>query len=123
MKRRTLAITTLSAIAAAALTTVTPPALARAAKSTKYVGPTIDTKYGPIRVTIVVSKKKITGLTIASDPQDPRSEQVESQAIPILRSEGLKAQSWQVHIVSGATTTSDAFASSMYSAMKHAHLL
>jgi uncharacterized protein with FMN-binding domain len=123
MKRRTLAITALSATAAAGLTTAAPAALARTAKPTKYVGPTVETKYGPIQVTITVSKKKITAITIANDPQDPRSEQVESQAIPILRSEGLKAQSWRVHIVSGATTTSEAFASSMYSAMKHADLL
>ena len=51
---------------------------------------------------------------------DPRSQSINSQAIPILTSEALAAQSLQFDVVSGATYTSEAFAQSLQSALTKA---
>jgi uncharacterized protein with FMN-binding domain len=72
--------------------------------------------------TITGSKKKVTRrITAVSVPVYPnhtdRSVFINQQAIPILRSETLQAQSANVSFVSGATDTSDAYAQSLQAAI------
>jgi uncharacterized protein with FMN-binding domain len=122
--QRALAVASLGAAASTSVAGLAAPAIAAAAtKSVVYKGATAQTQWGPVIVTLTVSKKKITKISVSATPHTPRSQQLQSFAIPVLRSEALKAQSWRVNVVSGATITSDGFATSMYSAMKHAHLL
>jgi uncharacterized protein with FMN-binding domain len=52
----------------------------------------------------------------------PRSAQINGRAVPILRSEVLRAQSARIHLVSGATMTSNAYVTSLRSALTKAHL-
>jgi uncharacterized protein with FMN-binding domain len=87
-------------------------------------------RWGSLQVTITVrktttvraGKKKVTRkLTAVSVPTYPnhtdRSVYINSQALPILKSEALKAQSANISLVSGATNSSDAFAQSLQSAI------
>lgn len=121
MQPRTLTTAGLGAAAAAVLTSVAVPASAAAAAK-KYVGKLERTQYSNVQVTITVSHRKIKTLTIYANPQDQQSYQREAYALPLLRKEALKADSYKIHTISGVTTTSDAFILSLYSAMGHAHL-
>jgi len=50
-----------------------------------------------------------------------RSQFIMSQALPLLRQEFLVAQNAKIHMVSGATYTSQAFVKSLQSALLKAH--
>jgi uncharacterized protein with FMN-binding domain len=92
------------------------------AKSQTYKGSLVRTIYSNVQVSITVSGKRIEGLSVSANPQDQQSYAREAYALPILRKEALKAQSYRIHAISGVTTTSEAFIESLYSAMGHAHL-
>lgn len=124
MKSRTLTNVGLGAAAAAtALTPAALPASAAAATSRTYKGAVERTVFSNVQVSITVSGKKIKALAVNANPQDQQSYQREAYALPILRKEALKAQSYKVHMISGVTTTSEAFIYSLYSAMRHAKLV
>lgn len=111
------------ALGAATATGAVPAAAVAAAKTTKYTGATETYKYGKLSVTIAVAKKKITSISATYTPNDARSSQLDSVAIPALYKEALKKQGWDVHTISGVSFTSAAFRQSLYSAMGHADLL
>jgi uncharacterized protein with FMN-binding domain len=72
--------------------------------------------------TVTAGRKKVTRkITAVSVPTYPnhtdRSVYINSQALPILKSAALKAQGANIALVSGATDSSDAFASSLLSAI------
>jgi len=91
-----------------------------AAKAQTFKGPTEQSQYGPIQVSIVVKSKKITTVNVANSPPDARAVTLQGQAIPVLKRETLKAQSAKINTVSGATQTSQAFVQSLQSAIKKA---
>src|SRR6266704_1618185 len=87
-------------------------------------------RWGSLQVTIVVrktttitgTKKKVTRkITAVSVPVYPnhtdRSIYINQTALPILKSEALRAQSANINMVSGATDSSQAFAESLQSAI------
>ena len=83
-------------------------------------------RFGTLQVVITVKKttvgkkvtRKITAISVPVYPEHTgRSLYISENAIPILRSEALRAQSAHVDLVSGATYTSDAFAGSLQSAI------
>jgi uncharacterized protein with FMN-binding domain len=87
-------------------------------------------RFGPLQVVVTVRKKtvgkkvtrKVTAVSVPIYPDHTgRSQYISENAIPILRSEALRAQSANVQLVSGATYTSEAFASSLQSAILKAH--
>lgn len=94
-------------------------ATATVATST-FAGTSVQTQYGPVQVTITTKGKKITAVVAAISPQDPRSQSIETQAIPILKQETLQAQSANVNTVSGATVISDGYIQSLQSALSKA---
>jgi uncharacterized protein with FMN-binding domain len=122
MKSRTITAAGIGAAAAAAMTTAALPVTASAATK-HYAGKTEQTPFGSVRVTITTKGKKIKTLLISASPDTQHSYQLEAYALPLLHKEALKASSYKIHLVSGVTITSDAFAASLYSAMGHAHLL
>ncbi len=79
-------------------------------------------QYGPVQVQITVSQGSITAISLVQQPSDGRSRWINSQAVPILVSEALKAQSASIDGLSGATLTSQAFMSSLASAIQKAGL-
>ena len=83
-------------------------------------------RFGTLQIVITVKKttvgkkvtRKITAISVPVYPEHTgRSLYISENAIPILRSEALRAQSAHVDLVSGATYTSDAFAGSLQSAI------
>lgn len=81
-------------------------------------GSTVDTMYGPVQVKVSMTNGEVTSVTAAQLPYDnPRSQEISSQPEPLLRSEALQARSAQIDVVSGATYTSDGYATSLQSAI------
>jgi uncharacterized protein with FMN-binding domain len=79
--------------------------------------------YGVLDVQVTVRGNRITGVTVpALQVAEPTSQQICEQAIPMLRSEVLSAQSAQIDAVSGATFTSEAYAQSLQAALDQLHI-
>jgi uncharacterized protein with FMN-binding domain len=88
-----------------------------------YTGDTVQTRWGPVQVRITVKNGKLTDVTALSYPSDnPRDQEINSYAVPRLRSEALSAQSADIDTVSGATYTSDGYKQSLQSALDSAGL-
>jgi hypothetical protein len=102
--------------AGAALTAV--PATAAAAK--RVSGPTVGMRWGGVRVVLYVSGRRVTDVRAAYPTERSRSQRINSHAIPILRTEVLRAQSAQINAVSGATDTSGAYKRSLAAALRTA---
>jgi uncharacterized protein with FMN-binding domain len=75
-----------------------------------------------VQATITVTGKKITNVSITAPEDNPRSAGINQQAVPLLQSETLQAQSANVNLVSGATFTSDAYIQSLQGALQTAGL-
>jgi len=88
-----------------------------------YIGDSIDAYYGYIQVKAVVSNGKLSDVVFLDYPHDRgTSIRINSYAMPILKSEAIKAQSSNVNIVSGATDSSGAFRESLASALSQAKI-
>lgn len=86
-----------------------------------YTGSVESTRYGDVQVQVTISGGAITDVTaLQLTDHDGRSVQISNRAAPVLRQEVLAAQSAQVRMVSGATYTSDAYLSSLQSALDQA---
>jgi uncharacterized protein with FMN-binding domain len=87
--------------------------------TTKTVtGSAADTRYGPVQVQITVTNGKITSASAIEYPQnDPRDQQINAYAIPVLNQEAVQAGSASIDNVSGATYTSDGYVRSLQSAL------
>jgi uncharacterized protein with FMN-binding domain len=97
----------------------TPPTPGTSKVSGVFTGPTTEMEYGPVQVAIDVRGGKITDIKALQYPVDrPRSQFINSQAVPLLRSEVLQAQSANINLISGATFTSQAFATSLQAAIE-----
>jgi uncharacterized protein with FMN-binding domain len=103
-------------------TSAPPTSTPATAASRTYVGPVEYNRYGAVQATITVAGGKITAVQISAPEDNPRSAAINTQAIPILQSETLQAQSANIDIVSGATYTSEAYAQSLQAALDQAHL-
>jgi uncharacterized protein with FMN-binding domain len=97
-------------------------ASAAAVQSRLVTGTSVKMRWGPVQVRIRVRGKKIINVSATSPTERAKSKRINDQAIPILRQETLKAQSARIFVVSGATLTSDAFATSLQAAIKKAHV-
>lgn len=97
-----------------------PPAPSTTASNAggSFTGDDVQYRYGDIQIEITTSGGKITKISIPQESAtDPRSQSINSQAVPILTQEALSAQNLNFDVVSGATFTSDAFAQALQSAM------
>lgn len=94
---------------------------ASAADSTGTTGDAVDTQYGPVQLKVTVSGGKITSIEAVQLPQgDPKSSSISSYAAPLLQESALSRQDGQVDAVSGATYTSDGYATALQSALDKA---
>jgi uncharacterized protein with FMN-binding domain len=98
------------------------PTATPAPRSKSYTGDTYDTRYGPVQVRMTVTGSRITDVVALQLPNDrSRSREISAYAEPKLRQEALDAQSANIDTVSGATYTSDGYASSLQSAIDQWH--
>ena len=80
------------------------------------------TRYGAVQVEVTISGGKITDVQAIQYPnQDPRDQEINSQAIPQLHDQVIAAQSAQIDGVSGATYTSQGYTASLQSALDAAN--
>jgi uncharacterized protein with FMN-binding domain len=81
-------------------------------------GTDVDFQYGDIELKVTMSGSKITSVSVARlNVTDPRSQEIDQQAIPLLTQEVLSAQSANINAVSGASYTSQAYEQSLQSAL------
>ncbi len=101
------------------------PATGTSAASGRHIdGDVVATRYGDVQVQITVNAGRLVDVTARTLPQgDGRSSEISNFAAPLLRGEVLKAQSGQVDVVSGATYTSEGYATSAASAIQKAGLM
>lgn len=107
--------------------TATAPPTASSGSSSgataSYVGSTVETRFGPVQVKIVVVNGTITDVkALQLTDQGGRSVQISNYAAPILRKEVLAAQSAKVNSIGGATYTSEGYLTSLQSALDKAKL-
>ncbi|MER6419139.1 FMN-binding protein [Streptomyces sp. NPDC001137] len=109
---------------AAALAVPAPSGSSSAAATTgtkTVTGDTVQTRWGPVQVRITVKNGRLTEVTAVTYPtENPRDQEINSFALPRLRSEALQAQSADIDTVSGATYTSDGYRQSLQSALDSA---
>jgi hypothetical protein len=85
-------------------------------------GPVTPYGYGELDVRVTVSGSRITGVTVpVLRTAEPYSQQLAAQVIPMLKSEVLAAGSARINGVSGATYTSQAYATSLQAALDKLH--
>jgi len=86
-----------------------------------YTGFAANAYYGNVQIQVTVSGGKIADVAFLQYPSDrSTSRYINDQAMPILKSEAIQAQSAQVDGVSGASDTSAAFQQSLASALAQA---
>lgn len=101
--------------------TTTTPGGGGPGVSGTFDGPTVNTRYGPVQVEVVISNGRITTAKTLKYPDDRgRSIEINQQAVPMLNDEVVSAQSANIDIISGATYTSDGYAQSLQSALDKA---
>jgi uncharacterized protein with FMN-binding domain len=92
-----------------------------AATAKTYTGKAIQTQYGIVQVAVTATRRHIDSVRFVQlTAFDPRSQEINSAAGPILIRETLSAQSAKIDTVSGATYTSDGYLQSLQSALDQA---
>jgi uncharacterized protein with FMN-binding domain len=80
-----------------------------------------ENPYGPVQVQVAEEGGKIIDVKALQMPTEHAlSQEISTQVAPMLRSEVLQAQSAEISIVSGATYTSESYATSLQGALRQA---
>lgn len=96
-------------------TSVVPPTTTGVRTGT---GQDIPYLYGDIQLRVTERGSTITGIQVVEEgATDPRSAQINSEAVPMLQQEAMSAQSANLDGVSGATFTSAAYQQALQSAL------
>ena len=107
--------------AAPAPATPAPTAVAAGPTDGTYTGSSVGTRFGAVQVSVTIASGTITDVTaVHLTDHDGKSVQISNRAAPILRDEVISAQSANVSNVSGATYTTQAYLSSVQSALDQA---
>jgi uncharacterized protein with FMN-binding domain len=85
-----------------------------------WTGAEVSEPWGPFEVQVVVSGGKITSVNVVESPGDRHSSRINNVAVPLLNQSTLANQSANVDFVSGATWTSDSYATSLQAALDKA---
>ena len=94
-----------------------------AASARTVTGPVVQTRWGPVQVQVTVQNGKLSDVSVLQAPNgNPRDQQINAYALPILVQESLDAQSADIDMVSGATVTSDGYRQSLQGALDEAGL-
>ena len=87
----------------------------------RSTGPAFDAYYGVVRAQAVIRGGRVVAVNVLRHPSHSwTSRSINRRALPRLEQEVIRAQSADVHAVSGATLTSDAFMRSMSEALRQA---
>lgn len=90
-------------------------------KDGTYTSGVADAYYGNVQIQATISNGKLVNVDFLQYPSDRRTSiNINSQAMPLLKTEALQAQSANVSGVSGATATSQAFIQSLEEVLSQA---
>ncbi len=93
-------------------------ALAPTGVTGTFEGSAVQTRFGPMQVSVTIDNGTITMVTpLQLTNDDRKSVQISNRAAPILRDEVLAAQSANVANVSGATYTTQGYLRSLQAAL------
>ncbi|HET6793264.1 MAG TPA: FMN-binding protein [Acidimicrobiales bacterium] len=82
----------------------------------------IQYQYGDIQLRVTEKGTRLTNIQVVSEgATDPRSAEINSQAVPMLQQQAMSAQSANIDGVSGATFTSIAYDQALQSALDQLH--
>ncbi len=91
--------------------------------SSTVKGDVVDTRWGPVQVQITTSSGKITDVTVLQYPDgNPKDQEINDYALPVLVKETIDEQSASIDMVSGATVTSEGYVASLQAAIDEAGL-
>jgi uncharacterized protein with FMN-binding domain len=82
-----------------------------------WTGSAIQEPWGGFQVAVTVASGEIVKVTVVESPSDRRSARINSQAVPILTQSVVASQGESIDMVTGATWTSDSYATSLQSAL------
>ncbi len=86
-----------------------------------YTGPVVENPYGPVQVSVTEQGGKIVDVKALQMPTEHAlSQEISEHVAPMLRTEALQSQSAEINVISGATYTSESFASSLQAALRQA---
>ncbi len=104
--------------AARAVATVTPTG---AYRDGSYTGNQADAHWGTVEVVAVITNGQLSDVQFMQYPNHrDLSKEINYQAMPMLTQEAIQSQRANVDIISGATDTSEAFITSLSSALAQA---
>jgi uncharacterized protein with FMN-binding domain len=96
--------------------TTAPPDTAASTRSASSQD--VQYRYGDLQVKVTEKGSQITNIQLVTDnATDPRSAEINSQALPMLQQQAMSAQSANIDGVSGATFTSQAYAYALQQAL------
>ncbi|MFJ8386529.1 FMN-binding protein [Streptomyces sp. NPDC094438] len=91
------------------------------ARTGDYTGDVIDTRYGPVQVSVTLARGRLTAVHVLQVPSESgRDQEIAARAVPRLTEEALGAQNAQIDAVSGASYTSEGYIQSLQSALDKA---
>ena len=91
--------------------------------TTSVTGAVASTQWGPVQVELSVAAGKITKVDVVQYPSgNPKDQEINDYALPILVQETTDQQSADIDMVSGATVTSVGYIQSLQSALDQANL-
>jgi uncharacterized protein with FMN-binding domain len=103
---------------AVAVATVTPTG---AYRNGTYTGTQADAHWGTVEVVAVITNGQLSDVQFVQYPNHRNlSKEINYQAMPMLTQEAIQSQRADVDIISGATDTSEAFITSLSSALAQA---
>ena len=85
-----------------------------------WTGAQVDEPWGPFEVQVVISGGTITSVSVVESPGDRHSSRINSVAVPLLNESTLARQGANIDMVSGATWTSNSYATSLQAALDQA---
>jgi uncharacterized protein with FMN-binding domain len=96
-------------------------AASKALRDGTFVGRGFDAYWGIVQVQASIQSGRLVSVDTLKSPNHNRtSKSINRAALPPLQQEAVRTQSARVHIVSGATLTSRAYAASLKDALKQA---
>jgi uncharacterized protein with FMN-binding domain len=101
--------------------TSTPTSSNPTYKNGTFTGQVENVYYGNVQVQVTISSGSISNINVLQYPNDnPTSNYISTQAISMLKSEVIQAQSSNVNMISGASYVSSGFIQSLQTALSQA---
>lgn len=100
----------------------TAPATTATWSDGTYTGSAVREPWGNFQVEATISGGELVNITVVAAPTDGHSNRINTTAIPALTQSAIAAQSSEIDTISGATWTSQSYATSLQAALDAARV-